>query len=88
MHKGLTPLASVICDEVKWHKANAWVVEQEGKGELQGDLKRLKEGLGDVLKVLWKQQHLGLKTKSGIRPNSKEYRGFIYKMSPCAKDRS
>ena len=52
MHKGLTPLASVICDEVKWHKANAWVVEQEGKEELQGDLKRLKEGLGDVLKVL------------------------------------
>jgi len=48
----------------------------------------LREVKGEVLKSLWKQQHLGLKTKSGLRPNSKEYRGFIYKTSPCAKNRS
>ena len=75
-------------DKVKGHKANVWVNDQEGKGELQEDLKRLKEGLGEVLRALWKQQYLGLRTKSGLRPNSKEYRGFIYKTSPCAKDRS
>ena len=39
MHKGLTPLAPVICDEMKWRKANVWVIEQEGKEELQGGLK-------------------------------------------------
>ena len=22
----------MMCDEVKWHKANVWVIEQEGKG--------------------------------------------------------
>ena len=88
MLKGLTPLALVRCDEVKRRKANIWVLSKRGRGELQGDLKQLKEGLGRVLRALWKQQHLGLKTKSGLRPNSKEYRGFIYKMSPCAKDRS
>ena len=52
MHKGLTPLMPMICDKIRWHKANVWVIEQEGKGELQGDLKQLKEGLGDVLRVL------------------------------------
>ena len=31
MHKGLTPLVPVICNEVEWHKANVWVIEQEGK---------------------------------------------------------
>ena len=61
--------------------------KREGES-FKGDLKRLKESLERVLKALWKQQHLGLKTKLGLRPNSKEYRGFIYKMSPCAKDRS
>ena len=48
-----------------------------GKGELQGALKRLKGFQRMFLKALWKQQHLGLKTKSGLRPNSKEYRGFM-----------
>ena len=43
MHKGLIPLVPVGCDKVEWHKANVWVIEQEGKGELQGDLKQLKE---------------------------------------------
>ena len=28
---------------------------------------------------------LGLKTKSGLRPNSGEYRGFIYKQVPVLK---
>ena len=78
----------VTCDRIKRHKANVWVIDQGERGELQGNLKQLKEGLEEVLRVLWKQQHLGLKTKSGLRPNSKEYRGFIYKTSPCAKDRS
>ena len=88
MHKGLTPLAPIVWDKVEWLKANIWVIEQEGRGELQGDLKQLKKSLRDVLRALWKQQRLGLKTKSGLRPNSKKYRGFIYKTSPCAKDRS
>ena len=88
MHKGLTPLAPMMCDKMGRRGANVWVIEQEGRGELQGGLKRLREVLEGVLRVLWKQQHLGLKTKSGLRPNSKEYRGFIYKTSPCAKDRS
>ena len=64
------------------------LLNKREREELQGDLKQLKEGLEGILRVLWKQQHLGLKTKSGLRPNSKEYRGFIYKTSPCAKDRS
>ena len=38
MHKGLTPLAPGMYDKMKRHKANVWVIEQEGKGELQGGL--------------------------------------------------
>ena len=86
--QGTDTLSAYSMDKVEWLKANVWVIEQEGRGELQGDLKQLKKSLRDVLRALWKQQHLGLKTKSGLRPNSKEYRGFIYKTSPCAKDRS
>jgi len=61
---------------------------KKGEGRASRGLEATQGSLEGVLKVLWKQQHLGLKTKSGLRPNSKEYRGFIYKTSPCAKDRS
>ena len=69
----------MMCDRMMRRKANVWVTDRGKRGELQGDLKRLKESLEGVLRALWKQQHLGLKTKSGLRPNSKGYRGFIYK---------
>ena len=89
MHKGLTPLVPMMCDNNKeGTRPLSGYLDKRERGELQGDLKRLKEVLEGVLKALWKQQYLGLKTKSGLRPNSKEYRGFIYKTSPCAKDRS
>ena len=48
MHKGLTPLAPVVCDKMMRHKANVWFIEQEGKGELQGGFeatqRRFREG--------------------------------------------
>ena len=36
----------MMCDKTMRRKANVWVTDEEGRGELQGDLKRLKEGLG------------------------------------------
>jgi len=69
-------------------QANIFGESRKGEGRASRRLEATQGGLEGVLKALWKQQHLGLKTKSGLRPNSKGYRGFIYKMSPCAKDRS
>ena len=53
MHKGLTPLAPMVCDKVRWHKANVWVIEQEGKGRASRGLEATqKKGLEEVLRAL------------------------------------
>ena len=40
---------------------------------------------GTLLKSTVEATSLGLKTKSGLRPNSRKYRGFIYKWVPVLK---
>jgi len=64
-----------------------YLIEQEGKGELQkGSEATQRNGEKRTLhKSTVEATSLGLKTKSGLRPNSRKYRGFIYKWIPVLK---
>jgi len=63
------------------------VIEKE-EGELQkaSEVTRKEKGRkGTLLKSALEATSLGLKTKSGLRPNSRKYRGFIYRKNPVLR---
>ena len=51
-------------------QSQGWFIGQEGKGELQRGLLKQLKGKGEtLLKSAVEATSLGLKTKSGLRPN-------------------
>jgi len=85
VHKGLTPLVPGICN--RWYSVRPRLVcSARGEGRAsKGDFEATQGVRETLLKSTVEATSLGLKTKSGLRPNSKEYRGFIYKRVPVLK---
>jgi len=86
-YKGPRPLVHVVGDR-DMAQGQQLVIEQEGEGEGTEEgklLKFLKEKRGTLLKSALEATSLGLKTKSGLRPNSRKYRGFIYRKNPVLR---
>ena len=86
-YKGPRPLVCVVGDR-DMVQGQQLVIEQEGEGEGTEEgklLKFLKEKRGTLLKSALEATSLGLKTKSGLRPNSRKYRGFIYRKNPVLR---
>jgi len=62
-----------------WCKAKVGLWSKRERESFKGDFEVTSRVRETLLKSAVEATSLGLKTKSGLRPNSKEYRGFIYK---------